>query len=192
MKYVVMDLEFNHPRRASLKSEKNGVVLENEIIEIGAVRLNESLDQEDEYCAFVRPTAYKTINDDVKEITGITNDMMWSGRDFQTVVDEFLKWCGDDYAFVTWSDNDIITLEDNMLYHGLDIDDLPECYDIQPMFDDQISQNERNMALNYAIWKLGIKVSGDHLHDALCDALETAEVFRKLDLTDGLDEYVVE
>lgn len=192
MKYVVMDLEFNHPRRASLKSENNGIVLENEIIEIGAVRLDESLNKEDEYCAFVRPTAYKTINNDVKEITGITNDMMWSGRDFQTVVDEFLKWCGDDFAFVTWSDNDIFTLEDNMLYHGLDIDDLPECYDIQPMFDDQISQNERNMALNYAIWKLGIKVSGDHLHDALCDALETAEVFKKLDLTDGIDEYLVE
>ena len=192
MKYVVMDLEFNFPRKASLRSENNGILLESEIIEIGAVRLNESLEQEDEFCSFIKPTAYKTINDEVKKVTGITTEMMWSGGDFQTVVDEFLKWCGDDYAFVTWSNNDIFALEDNMLYHGMKIEDLPECYDIQPMFDDQISMNERNMALNYAIWKLGIKVSGDHLHDALCDALETAEVMRKLDLTEGLDEYLIE
>ena len=192
MKYVVMDLEFNHPRKASLKSENNGILLESEIIEIGAVRLKESLEQEDEFCSFIKPTAYKTINDDVKKVTGITTDMMWSGEDFQTVVDKFLKWCGNDYAFVTWSDNDIFALEDNMLYHGMEIDGLPDCYDIQPMFDDQISMNERNMALSYAIWKLDIKVSGDHLHDALCDALETAEVMRKLDLADGLDDYLIE
>ena len=192
MKYVVMDLEFNCPRKASLRSENNGILLESEIIEIGAVRLNESLEQEDEFCSFIKPTAYKTINDEVKKVTVITTDMMWGGGDFQTVVDEFLKWCGDDYAFVTWSNNDIFALEDNMLYHGMEIDDLPECYDIQPMFDDQISMNERNMALNYAIWKLDIKISGDHLHDALCDALETAEVMKKLDLTEGLDEYLIE
>ena len=192
MKYVVMDLEFNFPRKASLRSENNGILLESEIIEIGAVRLNESLEQEDEFCSFIKPTAYKTINDEVKKVTGITTDMMWGGGDFQAVVDEFLKWCGDDYAFVTWSNNDIFTLEDNMLYHGMDIEDLPECYDVQPMFDDQISMNERNMALNYAIWKLGIKVSGDHLHDALCDALETVEVMKKLDLSEGLDEYLIE
>ena len=191
MKYVVMDLEFNHPNNRYL-SENNGIVLKSEIIEIGAVKLDESLEQEDSYCAFVRPKAYKTMNNEVKELTGITTDMIWSGRDFPTVADEFLKWCGDDYVFVTWSDNDIFALEDNMLYHEIDIDDLPACYDIQPMFDDQISMNERNMALNYAIWKLGIKVSGDHLHDALCDAIETAEVMRKLDLSEGLDDYIIE
>ena len=192
MKYVVMDLEFNHPRSRALISENNGIELESEIIEIGAVRLNESLEQEDEYCEFVKPTAYKTMNDKVKEVTSITNEMIWSGREFPIVAEEFLKWCGDDYAFVTWSENDIFALEDNMLYHEMDIDDLPDCYDIQPMFDDQISQNERSMALNYAIWKLGITVSGEHLHDALCDARETAEVMRRLDLSEGLDDYVIE
>jgi hypothetical protein len=48
------------------------------------------------------------------------------------------------------------------------------------------------MALSYAVWKLGIKVSGDHFHDALCDAKETAEVLKKLDLSNGLDEYIIE
>ena len=192
MKYVVMDLEFNFPKNRYNISENNGIVLDHEIIEIGAVRLNEKLEQEDEFCSFIRPTAYKTIHNDVKELTGITNDMMWSGGDFDDVVNGFLSWCGDDYAFVTWSDNDIFALEDNMLYHEMEIDGLPACYDIQPMFDDQISQNDRNMALSYAVWKLGIKVSGDHFHDALCDAKETAEVLKKLDLSNGLDEYVIE
>jgi len=192
LKYVVMDLEFNRPKNRYNLSENNGIVLDNEIIEIGAVRLNEKLEQEDEFCSFIKPTAYKTIQNDVKDVTGITTEMMWSGGDFETVVKDFLKWCGDDYAFVTWSDNDIFTLEDNMLYHEMEIDDLPACYDIQPMFDDQISQNDRNMALSYAVWKLDIKVSSGHLHDALCDAKETAEVMKRLDLSEGLEDYIIE
>ncbi len=192
MKYVVMDLEFNHPRNRALMQEKNGIVLESEIIEIGAVRLDESLEEEDSFCEFVRPAAYRSINDDVRKITGITNEMMWSGEDFRSAAGKFLEWCGEDYVFITWSDNDIFALEDNMLFHGMDVESLPDCYDIQPMFDDQISMNERSMPLNYAIWKLGISVSGDHLHDALCDAQETAEVFRRLDRSDGLEDYIVD
>lgn len=191
MKYVVMDLEFNMPN-TRFRSERNGIRLNSEIIEIGAVRLNEALEQEDEYCAFVKPTAYKAMNYDIQDLTGITTDMIWSGRDFRTVAEEFLEWCGEDFVFVTWSENDIFAIEDNMLYHGMEIDGLPACYDIQPMFDDQISMQDRSMPLNYAIWKFGIQVEGGNLHDALCDAKETAEVLRRLDLSEGLEEYLVE
>ena len=44
-----------------------------------------------------------------------------------------------------------------MLYHGMAIDDLPRCYDIQPMFGDQIMDEDRSYALSYAMWKLGIR-----------------------------------
>ena len=47
MKYVVMDLEFNMPN-TRFRSERNGIRLNSEIIEIGAVRLNEALEQEAE------------------------------------------------------------------------------------------------------------------------------------------------
>ena len=91
--------------------------------------------------------------------------------------------------FVTWSDNDIISLEDNMLYHGLVIEDLPRCFDIQLMFDDQVTQEGRDFALSYAMWKMDIKPAPSH--DALNDAINTAEVMRHLDMSEGLEEYEV-
>lgn len=189
-KYIVMDLEFNQST-TRFRSEKNGILLSNEIIEIGAVKLNEKLEQVDTFKSFIKPTAYPKINDMVHKLTSITTEMVWEGGDFDDVIKSFLDWCGEDYVFVTWSDNDIFALEDNMLYHGMEIDSLPECYDIQAMFDDQISMNERSMALNYAIWKLGIKVSGGELHEALYDAMNTSEVFKRLDISDGLGDYEV-
>ncbi len=195
MAYIVMDLEFNYPE-TRYRSERNGVRLNEEITEIGAVKLDDDLNEVDRYQCYVKPTAYTKMNKKVEEVTEITTDMMWQGKPFEEAALEFLAWCkqesqngGSEPVFITWSGTDIVVLEDNMLYHGMDIDDLPECYDIQLMFDDQVTQDGRNAALNYAIWKFGIKM--DSAHDALNDAANTAEVFRRLDLSEGLEGYEV-
>lgn len=188
MNYIVMDLEFNYPQ-TRYRSERNGVRLNEEITEIGAVKLNEALEEVDRFCCYVKPTAYTRMNDNVREVTEITTDMMWQGKPFPEAAAEFLAWCGEEAVFITWSGNDIVVLEDNLLYHGMKIDGLPECYDIQLMFDDQVTQDGRSAALSYAIWKFGIKMAS--AHDALNDAANTAEVFRRLDLSEGLAGYEV-
>lgn len=186
--YIVMDLEFNYPA-TRFRSEQNGIRLTQEIIQIGAVKLNEGLEQTDSFCAFVKPTAYPKMNRDVQELTEITTEMIHSGKPFPETVEDFLKWCGEDPVFITWSDNDIISLEDNMLYHGMEIGDLPRCFDIQLMFDDQVTQEGRDFALSYAMWNMDIKPAPSH--DALNDAINTAEVMRRLNLSEGLEEYEV-
>ncbi len=186
--YIVLDLEFNYPN-TRFRSEKNGVVLHEEIIEFGAVKLNEKLNQLDTFCRFVKPAAYPKVNRDVQELTEITTEMIWAGEPFEVVVRDFLQWCGDDSAFITWSDNDIIALEDNIGYHGLEVGELPRCFNIQCMFDDQVTQEDRDFALSYAMWKLEIKPAPSH--DALNDAINTAEVLRHLDMSEGLEEYEI-
>ena len=175
--YIVMDLELNHSNNRYV-SERNGVRLTNEIVEIGAVKLDEDLAETDRFCRFVKPSAYAKMNGDVRELTEITTEMIQNGSPFTDAVEEFLDWCGEDSAFVTWSENDINMIEDNMLYHGLPIDGLPRCFDIQPMFGDLIMDEDRSYALTYAVWKLGI--TPEPSHDALNDALNTAEVMRVL------------
>lgn len=185
--YVVMDLEFNCSNN-SFVSEKNGVRLPNEIIEIGAVKLDNKLEEIDRFCSYIKPSVYTKMNTEVRKLTDITTDMIHEGKDFKETIREFLSWC-EDASFVTWSENDIIMIEDNMLYHGMSIDELPRCFDIQPMFSDQIMDEDRNCALSYALWKLDI--SPEQSHDALNDALNTAEVLRRLDLSEGLELYEV-
>ena len=185
--YIVMDLEFNCSNN-SYVSEKNGIRLTHEIIEIGAVKLDDNLKEIDRFCSFIKPSVYTKVNSEVRKLTDITTDMIYDGKDFKEAINEFLDWCGD-APFVTWSENDIIKIEDNMLYHEMSIDNLPKCYDIQPMFGDQIMDEDRPFALNYALWKLGILP--EKSHDALNDALNTAEVLRRLDLSEGLEIYEI-
>ena len=186
--YIVMDLEFNYPN-TRFRSERNGFVLHQEIIEIGAVKLDMDLNQIDSFCRFVKPAAYHKVNKQVQELTDITTEMIWEGEPFDIVFKEFMEWCGEDSVFITWSDNDIIVLEDNLGYHGLPIDTLPRCFDIQMMFDDQITMEDRSFALSYAMWKLDIKPALSH--DALNDAINTVEVMKRLDLSEGLEDYEV-
>ena len=186
--YIVMDLEFNFPN-TRFRSERNGVVLHQEIIEIGAVKLDMELNQIDTFCKFIKPAAYPKINRLVQELTEITTEMIWEGEPFETAYREFLDWCGEDAVFITWSANDIIALEDNLEYHGMPIDGLPRCFDIQLMFDDQVTMEGRDFALNYAMWKMEIKPAPSH--DALNDAINTAEVMRHLDLSEGLEGYEI-
>ncbi len=187
MNYIVMDLEWNQSN-TRYRAERNGVRLEGEIVEIGAVRVNENMEILERYCEFIKPECYKKMNRRVTELTDITNDMVDHARPFAEVMTEFLSWCGED-AFLTWSENDIIMIEDNMLFHGMSIDDLPRCFDMQLLFDDQITQEDRSFALSYAMWKLDIKP--ERSHDALNDAINTVEVLRRLDLSEGFEEYEI-
>ena len=187
MNYIVMDLEWNQSN-TRYRAERNGVRLEGEIIEIGAVRVNGEMEILERYCAFVKPECYQKMNGRVADLTDITNDMIHAGRPFREVITEFLDWCGED-EFLTWSENDIIMIEDNMLFHGMDIGNLPRCYDMQLLFDDQITQEDRSFALSYAMWKFGIKP--ERSHDALNDAVNTVEVLKRLDLSEGFEEYEI-
>ena len=61
MAYIVMDLEFNYPE-TRYRSERNGVRLNEEITEIGAVKLDDDLNEVDRYQCYVKPTAYTKMN----------------------------------------------------------------------------------------------------------------------------------
>lgn len=188
MNYIVMDLEWN---RALSKNRiiREPIKLGGEVIQIGAVKLDENFNVLGTYSEIIKPVYYTKMFKEVTQLTDITDEIISDGRPFTEVCQEFLDWCGNEYAFVTWSENDIYMLEDNMYIHGMDYRILPECYDLQVMFDDQITQADRNFALSYAMWKLEIKPNMSH--DALNDALNTVEVMNKLDLSEGFEGYEV-
>ena len=188
MNYVVFDLEWNMPITRYRKVQ-NDVKLNAEIVQIGAVMVNEKLEIQDKYNAIVKPQVYPKMLKEITELTDISDEVARRGRPFEVVVKEFLEWCGDDYVFLSWSPNDIYQLEDNMLFYGFDIEDLPECYDMQVMFDDQITMEGRDFALSYAMWKFDIKP--ELSHDALNDAMNTVKVMRYLDFSQGIEEYVI-
>ena len=190
MDYIVFDLEWNQPTAPHL-TVMDPFKLSGEIIQFGAVKIRnlEDIEVVDTYTAIVKPIYYTKMNKNVEEVTELTDEMVMQGRPFPEVCKEFLEWCGEDFAFISWSPNDIYMLEDNMSIHGMDVENLPECYDIQLVFDDQVTQDGKDNALSYAMWRFEIKPNRSH--DALNDAMNTVEVMRRLDFSEGVEGYEV-
>lgn len=188
MNYIILDLEWNQPLSPQ-RMVKDPFKLSGEIIQFGAVKVDDllNLNITGTYSEIVKPVFYTKMSKHVTEITDLTDERISRGRPFDVVCREFMDWCGDDFAFITWGDAEIYMLEDNMSIHDMDISGLPECYDAQLVFDDQITQEDRSFALSYAMWKFDIKP--ERSHDALNDAVNTVEVMKRLDLSEGLEGY---
>lgn len=84
MDYIILDIEFNGRKFAS--------DLPMEVIEIGAVRLNDSLEPVDEFSALIKPVYFSKLNGFIKKKTGIPQEDIDSAAGFRTVIKDFLDW----------------------------------------------------------------------------------------------------
>ena len=108
MKIVILDLEWN---TAYSRKEQRFV---NEIIEFGAVKLNERLKVVSDFQMFVKSRLSKRLRGAVKQLTHISNEQLQqNGKDFETVIERFTKWAGKNTLILTWSNTDLYTLMDN-------------------------------------------------------------------------------
>lgn len=193
MDYIVMDLEWNQsPYRSATEGEENALPFE--IIEIGAVKLTQGLEYEDEYDAIIRPAVYKRINRKVKEITHISNSDLKSGRGFKRTVLEFLDWCGDDYMFCTWGTMDLAELQRNMSFFGFErILDFPlKFLDLQKLFSLRYEEDGHvRRTLQYAVEFFGLAESVP-FHRALSDAKYTALIMQAMDIEPVKSHYSID
>ena len=114
MHFVIFDLEWNNVYGKKIKS------FFNEIIEIGAVKLDENLNICDEFSCLVKAQVGKTLRSNTKEITHLTIEDLKNGVTFPKAVSMFKKWLGnDEIVTLSWGDGDIRTLIDNCKYFGL-------------------------------------------------------------------------
>lgn len=187
MNYIIFDLEWNQPadERAAVQEP---VYLNGEIVEIGAVKLDDSFRPIDELRLYIAPKHYTRMHHKVVSLTGITDKFLAEqGIPFPEAYRKFIEWCGEEYAFMTWSMNDMPMLVDNMVLHGMDLSALPECYDVQRIFSREIMRGNTRYSLETALSLL--KEQGDKAHDALHDARNTAKICNHLDLDQYLGEY---
>lgn len=186
MNYVVLDLEWNQTY-FSKNMIKEPVLLRGEIVQIGAVKLDDDFRVVDTFKAMVAPKYYKKMHKRVSKLTGITTGQLQEGRPFPEVFEQFRAWCGQPCVFLTWGPDDIGILRDNVLLHALDEGWLPETYNVQVIFGDQILKERRQMALTDAMELLHRPALV--AHDALNDARNTAVICGCLDMEKGLAEY---
>ena len=183
MNYIVYDMEWNQACGRPMVS--NNTVITGEIIQIGAIKLNEELDEIDSFSVVIKPQYYSKMNPDVINLTHLSQEAVDNGISFPEAAEAFRAWCGDDFAFMTWGPTDTEELYNNLRLYGLDNTWIPATYDLQKLFDLQIAHENRQCALLYALNLLGEEAYD--AHDALNDAENTVTVLWNLDMEDGLE-----
>ena len=189
MNYVVLDLEWN--QAMSSKSEVFNhlpIHLRGEIIEIGAVKLNDDFSLGEEFTIDVRPVYFRRMHYKVKKITGFDRDRLARGVSFPDAMERFREWCGDDVTFLTWGWDDRGIFEQNIIIHDLDWDWIADWVNLQMIYNLQTGGDKNQKSLASAMEHFEI-LQTRVAHDALGDAYNTALVCTHLDLKEGMRLY---
>ena len=179
--YIVLDLEWN---QSPLGKDGSMDRLPFEIIEIGAVKLNASLQIISEFRRLIRPRVYRQMHFKISEVTHMSMDELnMEGEEFGKAMEEFLAWCGDDYKFCTWGSMDLTELQRNMAYHKLPNPfPRPLLYlDIQKLYCLQYGDGKNKVSLDMAVQIQGMEEERP-FHRALDDAYYTGRILSVLDM----------
>lgn len=184
-----MDLEWNN---SYMKSAQRFV---NEIIEVGAVKLDENLNTVSTFSEIIKPVLSKKLRSRIKNLTNISNDDIKAGKPFATVIREFEKWVGDNSVVLSWGDTDIRTLLTNIkcFLNKEDISFIRKYADLQRYCQNFINmENVQQAGLSYAAECLQIDAEKFPHHRALDDSLLSAECFKKTFNKEKLNEFIKE
>lgn len=188
MKYIVLDMEWNqtygHERQLPF-----GRTLTGEVIEIGAVRLDDDFNIEEYFKIYVKPKFYTKLHSMVKRLTGIGNDTLRDAPYFPEAVERFKDFCTDEFITLTWGDSDIPILRENIDAHHLE-KWTAKNYNLQSIY---MKENDLKncVSLESAAAALGIDSEDVTFHDAACDAAVTAQIAQRIDTAGGIASYRV-
>lgn len=181
MKHIVIDLEMNNIR----PKDEVRKICTNEIIEIGAVLLDEHMQEISSFRTYVKPEYNDRIEMKIRKITGITDAKVANAPIFAEAFKMFTNWClgiDDEMLIYAWSDSDYIQITKEIVLkkyvpsdHERKIIDT-KWSDFQKEFDMQLGF-EKQVSLSMALSMAGINFSGRE-HNALDDARNTAELLQ--------------
>ncbi len=176
--YIVFDLEWNQCPYGKDRENKS---LPFEIIDIGAVKLDRDRNVVDIFHQFVKPSVYRTLHFRTRDVIGITARELSGGMLFPDAVRAFFRWCGSDYIFCTWGDQDLLELQRNLAFYDmLDLMPGPVFFeDAQKLFAISFESRQKRRSLAFAAEFLEIAQTREY-HRAYDDAAYTALVVQKL------------
>lgn len=200
MGYIIIDLEFNNLKNITNYNKEffetygdfNDIGLENEIIEIGAIKVDKYMKPISEIREYVKPKIFPVINPIVTEITKINEDILnEKGISFEEAINKLKDMFEEGDVLCSWAKDDIAELIINANYYKFnDLKWLNEYLDIQEYVTKMLG-HKKALGLKVALDELKIKVDETKLHDALNDARYTVEVFKRVYNSRIINNYIV-
>ncbi len=178
MNYIILDMEWDSAYHPASKQ------FINQILQIGAVKLNDSFDIVDTFEATIRSSFSKRVTKRFTELTGITKDMMLAGVPLSNAVNRYNKWIGDNTITMTWSNSDLYTILSNekLLLKGIKFK-IEKYLDLQKFIQGEMRllghECKSQISLGNAAELLGVTTEGYDLHTAKDDSLVCAGLLKK-------------
>lgn len=178
MEYIVFDLEWN---QAADPEDERSKMLTFEIIEIGAVKLNNRMEIVDTFHELIKPQVYEEMHKITERLIQIHIEELQNCRQFVDIASDFLRWCGQEYLFATWGPQDLSELQKNMTFFGMEpLSKGPmRFYDVQKLFSIAYEDSRSRRSLKYAVDFLNLKKEVP-FHRAISDAWYTARILQEI------------
>lgn len=190
MNYILLDFEWDCFYCPAAK----GFV--NEILQFGAVKLNENFKFISTFSADVRSSLSKKLSGRFKKLTGITNEQMLAGVPLRQALQDYRSWAGEDCLTLTWSDTDLHVLHKNCeLFLKTTA---PACLgryaDLQKIFHAFLAAGgnpqTNQVSLENAARMLNIPFREEDLHCALDDSKLSAKILGQCAQSVALQPFI--
>jgi 3'-5' exoribonuclease 1 len=151
-----------------------------EIIEVGAIKVNRYGELLDSFCKFVRPVLSPNLSLFCRQLTGIDQIQVNRAGEFPEVIEAFQDWIDiydEDYTLCSWG-----SFDKKMLIQDCELHDM-ESHWVEPHINikrqyQEIKRLHRSRGLKVAVEKEGFEFTGEH-HRGIDDARNLAKIFVK-------------
>ena len=149
-----------------------------EIIEIGALCINNFGEVEKRFSAFVQPVINPSLSAYCMDLTSIQQEDVNRADGFSLVLDDFLDWIeidDEDYLLCSWGKFDKNMLINDCQLHEMDTSWLKNHIDLKDQYR-HLKNLNKAIGLQWALGKEDFEFEGTP-HRAIDDAYNTAKIF---------------
>lgn len=172
MNYIIVDLEATCWK---VREDRR-----NEIIEIGAVCVNDKLEVIGKFCKFVKPKNNPILSEFCVELTSISQENVDHADGFPIVVESFQRWInsfGGDYILCSWGHYDRVQFKNDCQLHEVDWLWTNRHISLKHQYG-KIKGQKRPPGMKRALKSEKIPLDGTH-HRGIDDAKNILKIFVK-------------
>lgn len=171
MNFIIYDLEATCWDQAAFKNRPQ------EIIEIGAVSLNNFGEVQDTFSSLIKPTLFPDLSIFCQELTHISTQEINKAPNFPVVLDRFLDWVNidEDFILCSWGYFDKKMFVQDCALHNISSEWTNQHINLKRQYLD-FKKLKRPIGLKHALEIDGYEFEGNQ-HRALPDAQNLAILF---------------
>ncbi|MFK7972434.1 MAG: exonuclease domain-containing protein [Bacteroidia bacterium] len=175
MNHIIFDLEATCWDRKEQSTSDDNI---NEIIEIGAVLIDDEGAILSEFEAFVKPTLNPFLSDFCKQLTTITQEQVDTAETFPVVSQQFQEWISQgeqDYILCSWGFYDRSQLKKDSALHQLDDAWVKPHISVKHQYA-KLTGLRKPVGMGRALKLENLTLDGTH-HRGIDDARNIAKIF---------------